>query len=638
MDKKHGKIYCESLFEDDYLARSIASSITTQDDVALTELVANAWDAGATHVKIFIPDQKGEILSIEDDGTGMTENEFQNRWMKLSYNRIKHQGRKVTFPGDDKSVRFAYGHNGVGRHGLLCFGDEYDIETESGGKKLKFTISTRISGMPLAVINKTEEVSHKHGTKLMVRVVRNLPNLDKIRDIISSRFLHDPQFIIEINNESLPLENLQGLLDKETISITNTDIMLDVYFVDTNKNTKKSIFQGIAFWQGRRLVGEPSWMLGNNMVLDGRTYLAKRYTFIIKSDNLAEYIKEDWTGFKKHDNMDLVYEAVESYVNECIEKVSVATVQTVTENLSSEVKKALKDVNPLVKLEIDEVIKNIVAKTPKVKQEAVDVAVAAVINLEQSKSGHDLLEKLSQLKVEDIEGLNKLLDKWSISDALTVLNEIDRRLKIIEAIRKLAKDKDTDELHVLHPMIMEARWLFGPEYESSEYVFNNQLRTATDKLFSKSAVINNDTNYRNRPDLICLSDSSISVRGVEDYSNDSGLSFVSKILLIELKRGGFKITRQEKEQASGYIDDLLNSIAKDKKLSITAFVVGNEIAENLNSRYKCGENDEGVLYVTTYDQLVDTAQRRMFGLREKLASRYNDVPGMELYKQTRLIF
>ena len=69
--------------------------------------------------------------------------------------------------------------------------------------------------------------------------------------------------------------------------------------------------------------------------------------------------------------------------------------------------------------------------------------------------------KLSQLTEEDITGLNTILNKWSVKDALTVLSEIDRRLSIIEAIRKLSKEKDTDELHVLHPLVTESRWLFG---------------------------------------------------------------------------------------------------------------------------------------------------------------------------------
>ena len=55
MQKNSEHIY-RSLFEDDYLVRTLNSSITSQADIALTELVANAWDAGATKVSVFIPD------------------------------------------------------------------------------------------------------------------------------------------------------------------------------------------------------------------------------------------------------------------------------------------------------------------------------------------------------------------------------------------------------------------------------------------------------------------------------------------------------------------------------------------------------------------------------------------------------
>ena len=81
--KKNSEPIFRSLFEEDYLVRSLNSSITSQADIALTELVANAWDAGATKVSIFIPDEYGEFLVVEDDGNGLTEEEFQQRWMTL---------------------------------------------------------------------------------------------------------------------------------------------------------------------------------------------------------------------------------------------------------------------------------------------------------------------------------------------------------------------------------------------------------------------------------------------------------------------------------------------------------------------------------------------------------------------------
>lgn len=622
-----------SLYEEDYILRSLGS-IVNQPDIALTELVANAWDAGASNVNIFIPDEKGQILYIEDNGIGMSESEFQNHWMRLRYNRLKEQGRKVIFPNGTNGNRYAFGRNGVGRHGLFCFGSEYKVITSKDGKKLTLIVKPNVNSQPFAVVEKSEESTTETGTRLEVLVTKNLPKTEKITEILSARFLHDPQFVITVNHVTLSLNDLIGENEPVEIDIEGTNIHLTAYFIDTTKVGRKSVFQGIAFWQSGRLVGEPSWSLGKNLILDGRTTLAKRYTFIIKSNNLDEFIKEDWSGFKISEDMEKVYKAVEDFVNKSLDSISSTTITNITENLDTPIKQSLEKSNPLVREEVKNIINEIVKNNPKVKQESVDLVVQTVINLENSKNGHELLEKLSTLNSDDIEGLNKLLSKWTVSDALVVLNEIDRRLSIITAIKKLGRDKNTDELHVLHPMIAESRWLFGPEYESSEYIFNQQMKSAVEKIFKDIKYLTTDANYKKRPDLICLPQSTMSVTGIEDIPSDLGLVKVRKLLLVELKKGGYKIKRDERNQAQGYVEDLLNSnLGTD--CQITAYVVGDSIADNLTFSTTVGEG-RGILYVTTYDQLVDTAERRMFGLREKIASRYDDIPGMELYAQSKL--
>lgn len=52
-------------FEEDYIFRN-NKSITSNNDVALTEFVANAWDAGAHNVAITIPyeERKRSLLKM----------------------------------------------------------------------------------------------------------------------------------------------------------------------------------------------------------------------------------------------------------------------------------------------------------------------------------------------------------------------------------------------------------------------------------------------------------------------------------------------------------------------------------------------------------------------------------------------
>lgn len=618
-----------SLFEDDYLIRTLGA-LVHNPEVALTELVANAWDAGATLVEISIPEEYGEKIIIVDNGTGLTQEQFQNRWMKLGYNRLKHQGKNVIFPTGIDGKRFAYGRNGVGRHGLLCFNNEYKVITNSEGEKSTFIITTKSENQPFIIKDFKFEKSTKCGTRLEVIVVKNLPKPERILNIISARFLHDPKFIVSINKKTVPLEQLTGLIDSKKIQI-NDNISIHVHFIDSLKAGRSTLYQGIAFWQGGRLVGEPSWILGNEFILDGRTKYAKRYTVVVKTNDLADFIFEDWTGFKKVETMNEVYKKVGEYVNEMLSIVAKENIEETKEQIKSDFAKDYEVLSPLSRYELNEAIENITISHPTAKQESISIAVEAIINLERTRSGRELLIKLSRLTEDDISGLNKLLDDWSIRDALSVLDEIDNRISVIEAIRKLAGDSDIDELHVLHPLVTGARWLFGPEYESAEYASNRQLQNAVEHVFKTKVQKNVFNNHKKRPDIVILPNSTLSVTGTETFEKDSTLATVNKVLLIELKKGGSNLSRDERDQAVHYVEDFIGCGNLIGSPFIDAYVLGKKYSEKVEQIIKVG--DRGKISICIFDQLVDTAERRLFGLRNKLSERYDDVPGMELFRK-----
>lgn len=629
------KIVQGSLFEQDYLIRTLGA-LGTSPDVALTELVANAWDAGATHVDIFIPDTIGQKLTIEDNGTGLTKNEFFARWMRLGYNRIKHQGKKVEFPKGTDLKRYAYGRNGVGRHGMLCFSNQYKVITSRNGEQSTFTISTESEKQPFVVESAIYKNSKKHGTKLEVIVEKNLPNPNTILEVISARFLHDPNFSISINRQSIELENFKGLISSEEIEISN--VKLTVHLIDSQKSRKSTLYQGIAFWQGGKLVGEPSWVIGHRTVLDGRTKEAKRYSVVVRTNDLADYINEDWTGFKKDNALEAIYEKVDDVVQEMFARIAKENIKETTKQIKEDFRQQYNELSPLAKYEFNEALEGIATSNPTAREDAITLAVETVINLEKTRSGSELLQKLAKLSQEDIDGLNKLLENWSIKDALTVLDEIDKRISIVEAIRKLSGDPTVDELHVLHPLIANSRWIFGPEFDSPEYSSNNQLQTSVEKVFGKkidkSAFINN----KKRPDLVALQNSTLSITGVSNYDNE--LTTINKILVIELKRGGFKLTREERNQAVGYVEDFMNCGTLIGNPYINAFVVGQSFNEKVQP-IQTIENDNkvemGKVQICLFSQLVDSAEKRLFNLRSRLSERYSEYTGVELVsRQARL--
>ena len=621
-----------SLFEENYLIRTLGS-LANSPEVALTELVANAWDAGATIVDIYIPEKKGQNIIIQDNGTGLSREEFYSRWMKLGYNRIKHQGKKVQFPEGVDLQRYAYGRNGVGRHGMLCFNNTYEVVTKSKGKESRFLITTKSEKEPFIIKSESFGTTNTSGTKLIVEVQKNLPKPDHILEVISARFLHDPKFKISINKQTIQLEEHKGLISSEEVKVGK--IKLKIHLIDSKRGRNSTLYQGIAFWQSGRLVGEPSWIIGKNMVLDGRTKHAKRYSVVVQTKDLADKIKEDWTGFKNEKSLEKVFDKVDEVVQKMFSKIAQENIEETTNQIKKEYKKEYNELSPLGKYEFNEAVENLTINNPTARQDSINLAVETVINLEKTRSGSELMQKLSILSEEDIEGLNHLLDKWSVKDALTVLDEIDKRISVIEAIRKLGNDKNVDELHVLHPLIASARWVFGPEFDSPEYSSNSQLHTTVEKVFGNKIDKEAFRNYRKRPDIVVQSNSTFSITGTQTYDNESQLNTTNKILIIELKRGGFKLGKGERNQAVDYVEDFMNCGTIIGTPYINAFVVGESFDGKIQP-IQTIKNENGVekgkVQICLFSQIVDSAEARLFNLRKRLNERYEEVSGMELYE------
>lgn len=623
----------DSFFEEDYLIRTLGR-IAHDPEIALTELVANAWDAGASLVDITVPSVMGIAMVVQDDGHGMSALQFKERWMRLGYDRIKHQSVQVEFPPDHAAWRRkAYGRNGVGRHGLLCFADQYVVETWREGKGAKFEIGTQSRETPFKILKESSFLCQGTGTRLAVVVARHLPNPDRIREILSARFLHDPQFVVRVNGQSVSLADQSGLIERMLLNIPGYP-EAEAFVVDSTRAARSTIYQGVAFWVNGRLVGSPSWVVGSEAVIDGRASFAKRYSIVVKtSDGWAGEVEADWARFKAGSTSEVLFDAVRQYVQEVFGKLSAQLVEESSEEALVRNREDFKGLSQLGRIEVASFARELVKANPTVHPDTLSAAVQTLINLEKSRGGAGLLEKLTKLDETDIEGLDRLLSQWTVRDALSVLDEIDHRLAVVTAIEKLCGDLATDELHTLHPLVTQARWLFGPEFDSSEYASNVSLRTATDKIFGKRVATTAFTNSRQRPDIVVLGDATCSIVGTESFdSTNSNLMRIQNVLIIELKKGRSAIGREEMNQADGYIQDFLGSGALDGTPTFRAFVVGYEIAPKTSRDKEIKEDGvlRGKVMATTYGQLTRSAHQRLFRLKERIPARYEDVSGADL--------
>lgn len=626
----------EALFEEDYLLRTLGK-IGQDNETALTELVANAWDAGASRVSLIIPSDREGTLVVEDDGHGMSPDQFRARWMKLGYNRAKNQGAGVEFPTERAGLRrVPFGRNGIGRHSLLCFASHYTVQTWRGGKAWTFVINTQNRPSPFYIESETKEQKAGHGTRLTVHVERNLPDPDQIRTILAARFIHDPEFLVEVNGRSVPLSQHEGLINSETLSIEGAP-SVRAHVVDTTKSGRTTRYQGIAFWVNRRLAGTPRWAVGTTPVIDGRSRFAKRFAIVIEAEGAwADQVEPDWSRFKPTPMVDRLFWEVAQYVHRQVEGLSATFIEETSEDALMRNREAFRTLPTGAKVEVAQFTHALLIDHPGINPETLNKAVKAVIHLQAGRDGARLLDKLLLLDDQDIAGLDRLLEEWTVQDALVVLDEIDARLSVVVAIEKLAGDPGTDELHTLHPLITQARWLFGPEFDSSEYASNSTLRTVAERVFGSRKADTSFQNARRRPDLVVLADSTLSLTCTTSFRGTDHLVGLRDVLVIELKKGYSTIGRDELFQAENYIQDLMSDGALSNRPYFHAYVVGHEVAGSMALEKDLrAEGSEVVarIHATTYTQLTDTANRRLMNLRERIPSRYEEVSGYDLVQK-----
>ena len=95
----------------------------------LTETVANAWDADASEVRISLDKNKG-IITIYDNGVGMTVSDMNNKYLKVGYRRRDQTNGQLT-----KGGRQVMGRKGLGKLSLFSIADTIEVESFRDGER-----------------------------------------------------------------------------------------------------------------------------------------------------------------------------------------------------------------------------------------------------------------------------------------------------------------------------------------------------------------------------------------------------------------------------------------------------------------------------------------------------------------------
>jgi DNA mismatch repair enzyme (predicted ATPase) len=206
-----------------HLGRNLYRSFIT----VLGEAISNSWDADANNVWIYL-NKDENYLVIKDDGDGMSESDFEDKFLKIGYSKRK-DGDTVT-----KKNRPFIGRKGIGKLALLSCAKKVSILTktalseyvggtiDNSGLDQAITDDLNPQQYPLETIDndifEKFKLEHTKGTIIFFDDIkdgiRNTEEYLKYAIALFFRFsLIDESFNIYFNDQPVTIDSLSKLAD-----------------------------------------------------------------------------------------------------------------------------------------------------------------------------------------------------------------------------------------------------------------------------------------------------------------------------------------------------------------------------------------------------------------------------------------
>lgn len=234
-----------------HLGRNLYRSFMT----VLGEAISNSWDADAKNVYITI-DRDSKTLIVQDDGNGMNENDFQNKFLKIGYSKRKDN---VTHTFLNRPF---IGRKGIGKLALLSCAQKITVLTKAEGmnivggvidnsgldKAIKDDVSSTDYSLGLpsdSLISIYDKQLGKKGTIILFEDLKDgiRNRVEYITKMVALYFrfsLKDPSFNIYINEKLITIKELDPIKEKtQFIWILNT--IDDPYIKDSSFKKSKNI-------------------------------------------------------------------------------------------------------------------------------------------------------------------------------------------------------------------------------------------------------------------------------------------------------------------------------------------------------------------------------------------------------------
>lgn len=243
---------------------------------ALAELIANSYDADATHVDVRIRNGSEPSVSVTDDGHGMSDEDLEQRYLTIGRNRVV-AGEETTRKG-----RRVAGRKGLGKLAPFGIGTKVTVRTKPEGAlvwtvvELDWDIMVTSTGEYVPTVSHEPGEKDDHGTTISITDLKRVSPIraDDLAGSIARLFNYtDSDFSVRIHDPEGEVHEVTRELRYAGISIEGSwEVPGDVEIAEhpvteskisgrviSAKNPLPTHLRGLTVYVNGRLANDPEF-------------------------------------------------------------------------------------------------------------------------------------------------------------------------------------------------------------------------------------------------------------------------------------------------------------------------------------------------------------------------------------------
>lgn len=538
------------------LLEHLGSQMYKRRDTALAELVANAWDAGATEVEVTVPtsnyDADASRILIADNGIGMTEDQVQLEYLVAGRNR---RADATPIPHN----RMVMGRKGIGKLAGFGIAQVIEIETTRDGATTRLALDiTKMKRDADEVANVDidgyidDAVGISSGTTISLSNLKHVtaPNIENLIESLGRRFsrvVHGEMTIrvngIEVEEPSIDFE--QRVPENDWITADVDGHSVRYYYGFSRSVLKSRILHGFTLYAHGKTAQAPPFFFDVETRASGQH--GTRYLYgAVEIDYLDDGTDDDGDLIST-DRQEIDWEAPEvEPLREWGAELTRKALRDWADRREKDAKQSVLD-NPQLAQRINrldppsqkELLKIIgtLGRSALGSDRLLELA-GLVVSAYEYRHFHDFTSQIEALDDPDeLSTLLEHLDQWKVLESRAILEVIKGRLQIIDKFHSMLVNDAPETAPIrgmenLHDLIADYPWLLNPSWQvlAEERRITTQLREWGNEDIT-------DPEDRQRYDFLALTGS-------------------GALMVIEIKRSGHAVE----------LDDVLRLLQYAEKL------------------------------------------------------------------------